>query len=424
MVAFLGLLVFSACNDETPAGDDVASDDTTSDDSTSDDTAADDSDDDSTSDDDDACTVRTWYIDSDGDGYGVDGTTQSACTKPTGYASNSTDCDDSNENVNPGQGEILNDSVDNNCNEEVDEVTIIDGYSYNAIEIIDGATGSIFTNPLKLAVDDDDTIYAADFNNDRITVIDSERNVTYITNDGGNYSGDITPVNFSSPRGVAVDNRGVLYIADSGNNRIVQLDSLQYLLGTTSSWGVSLSDLFGNGGIYDIGIDNSNDHPYVAGGLLVSYDNSLQPLTAFEDLTGCYGMGVGSDGLIYAINSVDAGGGNWSSTVKVFDASDDNLTPETSIATIGESADLGFAYDVTTDSDGSIYVSDSDNNRIVVFDELGEMLGSIENFLNPDDNSAETFSYPTDVAIGTNGNAYVMDHDNNRIVVFEKTLAE
>ena len=43
----------------------------------------------------------TWYLDDDGDGYGDSNTTQSACSKPTGYVSNSNDCDDEDADINP-----------------------------------------------------------------------------------------------------------------------------------------------------------------------------------------------------------------------------------------------------------------------------------------------------------------------------------
>ncbi|MEK6938153.1 MAG: CARDB domain-containing protein [Nanoarchaeota archaeon] len=46
------------------------------------------------------CTPTTWYKDNDADSYGDITKTTSSCTQPTGYVSNSNDCDDNNALVN------------------------------------------------------------------------------------------------------------------------------------------------------------------------------------------------------------------------------------------------------------------------------------------------------------------------------------
>jgi hypothetical protein len=50
-----------------------------------------------------AISPTTWYQDVDGDGYGNASVPQSACSKPSGYVSNSTDCCDTDANAHPGQ---------------------------------------------------------------------------------------------------------------------------------------------------------------------------------------------------------------------------------------------------------------------------------------------------------------------------------
>ena len=44
--------------------------------------------------DDDAVDMETWYLDSDGDGWGVPDDTALSCEQPSGYADNPDDCDD------------------------------------------------------------------------------------------------------------------------------------------------------------------------------------------------------------------------------------------------------------------------------------------------------------------------------------------
>ena len=53
--------------------------------------------------------------DSDGDGYGDAGSTHDACSVPTGYASDDTDCDDSTSAVSPGAAEVCGDNIDQDC---------------------------------------------------------------------------------------------------------------------------------------------------------------------------------------------------------------------------------------------------------------------------------------------------------------------
>jgi hypothetical protein len=62
----------------------------------------------------------TWYQDADGDGYGNAAVSQTACTQPTGYVSDNTDCNDSNIAINPSAIEKC-DGLDNNCNGQIDE---------------------------------------------------------------------------------------------------------------------------------------------------------------------------------------------------------------------------------------------------------------------------------------------------------------
>lgn len=80
----------------------------------------------------------TWYVDSDGDGWGATYNTKEACTQPTGYVSKGGDCNDYNADINPGEAELC-DALDNNCNGQSDEgittVTVyidLDGDGYGA----------------------------------------------------------------------------------------------------------------------------------------------------------------------------------------------------------------------------------------------------------------------------------------------------
>ncbi|MDP2304647.1 MAG: putative metal-binding motif-containing protein [Pseudomonadota bacterium] len=67
-----------------------------------------------------AVDAPTWYRDSDGDGYGDPEDDRIACTAPSGYVADDTDCDDAEITAHPGGTESCDDA-DNDCNGTVDD---------------------------------------------------------------------------------------------------------------------------------------------------------------------------------------------------------------------------------------------------------------------------------------------------------------
>ncbi len=64
--------------------------------------------------------TELWYADSDADGYGNASFPIESCDPGEGWASNDSDCDDTDAAVNPGAEELCNEQ-DDNCDGQIDE---------------------------------------------------------------------------------------------------------------------------------------------------------------------------------------------------------------------------------------------------------------------------------------------------------------
>ena len=65
--------------------------------------------------------TTTYYIDGDGDGYGNPDISIASCDVPAGFVVDGTDCDDGNPYAFDPNAEEVCDTVDNNCDGQIDE---------------------------------------------------------------------------------------------------------------------------------------------------------------------------------------------------------------------------------------------------------------------------------------------------------------
>ena len=75
---------------------------------------------DGSTDEDSAADARTWFADTDGDGFGDAEITIASCAAPEGFIADSTDCDDSDPDIHPDATEVC-DAADNDCDGSTDE---------------------------------------------------------------------------------------------------------------------------------------------------------------------------------------------------------------------------------------------------------------------------------------------------------------
>ncbi len=65
-----------------------------------------------------------WYVDADGDGFGGSEISLLQCEQPTGFVSESTDCNDLEEDVAPDAPEVCFDGIDNDCDGQIDTTSL------------------------------------------------------------------------------------------------------------------------------------------------------------------------------------------------------------------------------------------------------------------------------------------------------------
>ncbi|MBD2702914.1 SMP-30/gluconolactonase/LRE family protein [Spirosoma sp. BT702] len=254
------------------------------------------------------------------------------------------------------------------------------------------ATAASLDNPNSVAVDSLGNLYIADFNNHRIRKVATSGVITTVAGSGtfgfGGDGGPATSAKLWYPRGVAVDGKGNLYIADFYNYRIRKVDTLGII---TTVAGNGTFGFAGDGGpatsaslSYPYGV--STDH---AGNLyLADRDNQRIRKVATSGIITTV-AGNGSTGF-----SGDGG-------------------PATA-------ASMSYPTDVVADSLGNLYIADPNNQRIRKVNTLG-VITTVAGTGSPNFGgdggpaTAATMAYPSGVAIDKLGNLFIADQGNNRI---------
>jgi len=266
--------------------------------------------------------------------------------------------------------------------------------------------------PRNLALGPDGSIYVADSGNHRIVKFDV--NGQAVKSWGGMGT---DPGQFNEPWGIAVDAAGNVYVADTWNHRVQKFDADGKFITT---WGVAamtggaLTDPGAFFGPRAIAID-AEGNVYVTD----TGNKRVQKFTPDGEFLGQWG-GAGVEpgqfdepvGIAIAPNGEIYVADTWNQRVQVFDK-DFNYLREWPIDGWDSESVVNKPY-IAVDSQGTVYVTDPENYRVIVFDGAGNVKAVFGQF----GTDFTSFGLPNGIAVDAQGQVYVADADNHRVLVF------
>ena len=258
------------------------------------------------------------------------------------------------------------------------------------------ATNAALSGPQGVYIDSAGNIFIADSLNDRIREVDAATGIIHTVAGNGNFgfSGDggpATSAELHSPSGVFGDSAGNIFIADSGNERIREVVAATGIIHTVAG--------NGNFGFSGDGGPAPDAELVTPSGVFVDISGNI-----FIADTGNARIRevVAATGIIQTVagNGTNGGGGDGG--------------PATS-------AQLNGPFDVAVDGSGNVFIADSGNQRIR---EVVASTGTIQTVAG---NGAQGFSgdggpatsaslrNPFGLSVDGSGNIFIADRDNNRI---------
>lgn len=316
------------------------------------------------------------------------------------------------------------------------------------------ATASTLLTPTGVAFDPGSNLYVADFNNNRVLeyaapfaacagvfpCVGGAAHLVFgqssFTGTTCNQLGSPSAATICLPEHVAVDSFGNLYVADKGNNRVLEYNTpLTTVIAVAGSGDTTADLVIGQGA--------------TGGGTEFTTSNCNQSLSALTATSMCNPIGVGVDpeNNLYVADSTNDRILEYNETVSATVAPSNvtatgvfgqngSFTHNFQLATAANS--LFLPTGVSFDSAGNFYVADPSNSRVleyftpmmstatlgsgdtiadVVWGQGGNMVGSHCNVSGAGLSSA-TLCSPDAVVVDPIGNVYISDSGNSRITAY------
>jgi uncharacterized protein (TIGR03437 family) len=303
------------------------------------------------------------------------------------------------------------------------------------------ATSAHVFNPLGVAVDSTGNLYIADFGNDRVREV-SGGIITTVAGGGSSFSDNIPATSSGiAPYGVAVDSAGNLYIADFSTSRVRKVTG--GMITTVAGGGLPIVDsvpatstqlnwpagvaVDNAGNLYIADTDNNRVRKVsngvitiVAGNGTPGFSGDDGPATSAR-LNHPFGVAADSAGNFYIADDYNHRIRRVSGGVITTVAGDGtegfsgNDVPATS-------APLNHPTGVAVDSSGNLYIADSENNRICKVSNgvISTVAGNGTPGFSGDNGPATSaqLDVPEGIAVDSAGNLYIADlgSDSVRVV--------
>jgi hypothetical protein len=318
------------------------------------------------------------------------------------------------------------------------------------------ATEATLSGPTDVWMDPNDRLYISDYLTSAVRRVDPSGIITTVAGNGiRGFFGDGGPATsawLSLPFGVIADSSNNLIVLDSGNYRVRRVDATQ-TINTIAGNGVNSNS--GNGGpatdasLYQpVGITaDSSGNIYVSGrGATLapwSLDHTVRKIDPSGIITLVAGISDTGDGGLASEAVVDPygirfGRGSQLNHLYIADRRNNQIrrvnTATGIISLVAGSGASGFGGDngsatiaqlraprgVTSDTNGNVWIADTDNNRIRKVSTSGvitTVAGTGISGFSGDGGSATSakLNAPYAVDIDSFGNLYIADRFNNRI---------
>ncbi|MGO9203727.1 MAG: InlB B-repeat-containing protein [Limisphaerales bacterium] len=314
-------------------------------------------------------------------------------------------------------------------------VTTVAGTTADAGSADGAGSAAQFKYPYGVAVDTAGTVYVSDFSNNTIRQITPAGVVTTLAGNpnssAGTNDGTGAAATFDQPAGLAVDTNGNVYVADYVNDTIRKIAPggvVSTLAGEPEVWGYS--DGTGAAAHFHnpLGVAlDAQGNVYVADTSnclirKITPDGTVSTLAGVANSPGPTD-GPAATALFRYPQGVAVDGSNNVYVADTENATIRKITPDGVVSTlagsarnvgasdgIGAAAQFNTPFSIAVDSQGYLYVTDTQNNTIRKISPDGTvhtLAGAIGVAGGADGSGAQAlFNYPEGVAVDANGNVY------------------